>query len=316
MQTLGSMLAARNTLQLIGNTPLVALPAISPAGSMIWAKAEFQNPGGSIKDRAALAIIEAAYRAGALRAGQPVVEMTSGNMGAGLAVVCAVKGNPLIVVMSRGNSPERVAMMEALGAEVVLVDQVDGCPGQVTGSDIAAAEQHARRIAEEQGGFYVDQFHNPNSVAAHEATTGPEIFTALGDALTAFVSVVGSGGTFIGVSRFLKKQRPSIICAAVEPLGAEVLAGRAVTKPKHLIQGTGYGSIPPHWDASLADHLLAVSDDEVTEFKRLLAHREGLHVGYSAAANVCAAVKLIASGQLGPSPSVATILCDTGLKYA
>jgi cysteine synthase A len=304
-----------NAIEMIGDTPLVALHALAPAGSTLLAKAEFMNPGGSIKDRAARYIIESAYRSGTLHSGQPVVEMTSGNMGAGLAVVCAVMGNPFIAVLSRGNNKERARMLSALGAEVVLVDQVDGHAGQVTGSDIAAAALAARRIAQERGGFYVDQFNNIGSIEAHEKTTGPEVLAAAGTKLSAFVSVVGSGGTFVGVSRYLKRNLPAVVCAVVEPQGAAVLAGRSVTKARHILQGTGYGTVPPHWDHSLADHYLAVSDAEAEEFKSLLARREGLHVGHSSAANVCAASKLIATGVLGASPTVVTVLCDTGLKY-
>jgi cysteine synthase len=305
-----------NALSLIGNTPLLALQSLSPEDCTIWAKAEFLNPGGSVKDRAALHIIESAYQNKLLRAGQPVVEMTSGNMGAGLAVVCAVKGNPLIVVMSRGNSPERVRMLTALGAQVILVDQIDGSPGRVTGQDIAAAEQQARQIAIERQGYYVDQFHNPWCVQAHQSTTGPELLAQLEGSIDAFVACVGSGGTLIGTSTHLKTINPKILCVAVQPSGAEVLNHQPLTKPQHLLQGTGYGSIPPHWRPSLIDHYLAVSDEEALETKQLLARKEGLHVGYSAAANVCAAQKLSRLGILGSKANIATVLCDTGLKYS
>lgn len=306
----------RNALDLIGNTPLLALTRLSPPGSTIWAKAEFLNPGGSIKDRPALAILQAARASGQLRPGQPVVEMSSGNMGAGLAVVCAVLGHRLVVAMSRGNSPERVRMLQSLGAQVLLVDQVDGAPGQVTGADIAAATAQAMAFARDHDAYYVDQFNNPGSIAAHEHGTGPEILRDTDGRIDAFVATVGSSGTFVGTARSLKRHSAAIRCVAVEPAGAQVLAGQAVVKPRHLLQGTGYGSVPPHWEPALADALLAVSDDEALSYKRRLAHEEGLHVGYSAAANVCACVRLIEAGGLGPAPSVVTVLCDTGLKYA
>ncbi len=308
-------LAVANALDLIGNTPLIALQRLHTGPGMIYAKAEFMQPGASVKDRAARQIIRDAYASGQLRAGQPVVEMTSGNMGAGLAVVCNVLGNPFIAVMSEGNSPERVKMLAGLGARVVLTKQVDGVPGQVTGADIHAAVIRAKEIAAEQNAYYVDQFNNPGSTRAHEQTTGPEIWEALGGKLDALVAAVGSGGTFVGTSRFLKRMKPAIFCAAVEPTGSEVLAGKPVTKPRHLLQGTGYGSVPPHWDPALADAFLAITDDEAVNYKQRLAETEGLYVGYSAAANVCAAVKLIASGKLGADPQVVTLLCDTGLKY-
>jgi cysteine synthase A len=241
--------------------------------------------------------------------------MTSGNMGAGLAVVCSVLGHPFVVTMSQGNSPSRARMMRALGAEVVLVPQVDGSPGKVTGADIKAATERAIELVSERDAYYVDQFNNPACVRAHEDGTGPEIWEATAGELDAFVAAVGTGGTFVGVSRFLKRQSPDIYCAPVEPRGAEVLAGKDIVKPDHLLQGTGYSLVPPQWDPNLADGFLEVSDEEATDYRRLLAEKEGLHVGFSAAANVCAAAKLMDSGRLGSSPSVVTILCDTGLKY-
>ena len=198
----------------------------------------------------------------------------------------------------------------------MLVDQIDGVPGQVTGQDIAAAEALAHRLAMERGAYYVDQFHNSGGIDAHERTTGPELMQQCNHALGAFVALVGSGGTFCGVSRYLKRQRSEIRCIAVEPEGAEVLAGKPVRKTRHLLQGVGYGKVPPLWQPHVADGFLAVADDEAIETKRLLAQREGLHVGYSAAANVCAAIKLARAGALGAVPTVATVLCDTGLKYA
>ena len=305
-----------NSLELIENTPLVELRSIAAeSGGRLYAKAEFVQPGGSIKDRAALHIIRDAYDNGKLTRGQAVVEMTSGNMGAGLAVVCNMFHNPFTAVMSAGNSPARARMLESLGARVVLVDQVDGAPGQVTGPDIGAATEKAVALAEETGAFYVDQFNNPSSTAAHRRGTGPEIYRDLGKDLTAFVAAVGSGGTFTGTSEYLKQQSSGIICAAVEPEGAEILAGKPITNPKHNMQGIGYGIAVPHWDNNLVDHYLAVNSEEAEHFRRELAVQEGLYVGYSAAANVCAALKLMASGRAGDKPVVATILCDTGLKY-
>ncbi|MBI5115232.1 cysteine synthase family protein [Candidatus Poribacteria bacterium] len=304
-----------SALGMIGNTPLVSLERIHPGPGRLLAKAEFVQPGGSVKDRAALRIIQDAYSAGKLSPGKPVVEMTSGNMGAGLAVVCNVMGNPFVAVMSEGNSPARARMLESLGAEVVLVPQVDGAPGQVTGRDIEKATERAVELAQTRGAFYVDQFNNVSSVLAHEAGTGPEIWEAVGGEIDGFVAAVGSGGAFVGTSRFLKRRKPSVYCAAVEPEGAEILAGKKVTKPKHIIQGIGYGIVPPHWDVSLADTTIAVSDEQAARFRKELANKEGLCVGFSAAANVCASLKLLSSGRLGASPTVVTILCDTGLKY-
>jgi cysteine synthase A len=304
-----------SALQLIGNTPLISLDRIYSGPGRLLAKGEFVNPGGSIKDRAARYIIRTAYLEGRLKPGQPVVEMTSGNMGAGLAVVCNVIGNRFTAVMSQGNSPERVRMLNSLGAEVVLVPQVNGNPGCVTGDDINAVQQKAISIAREKDAFFVDQFNNSGSTLVHEQETGPEIWEGLEGNVDAFVSGVGSAGTFVGTSRFLKNKNPQIICAAVEPAGAEVLAGKPVTKPKHILQGIGYGSIPPLWEIGLADLMIAVDDVSAENYRQLLAEKEGLYVGYSAAANVCASIRMIQDGILGNIPTVVTILCDTGLKY-
>jgi cysteine synthase A len=300
---------------LIGGTPLVELARIAGGRGRLLAKVEFLQPGGSVKDRAARAAIEAARADGRLTAGQAVAEMTSGNMGAGLAVVCAALGHPFHAFMSAGNSIERVRMLEALGAQVTRVPQVDGESGRVTGADIAAAESAARAFAAERGAFYVDQFHNPAVARAHEEGTGPELWAQSGGRLDAFVAIVGTGGTFVGTSRHLKRMTPAPRCFAVEPEGTQPLAGRAVTDPRHLLQGAGYGIVPPLWDPALVDGTLAVSDDEATEMRRRLGVEEGLYVGYSAAANVAAALQLYDRGLVTRGGRVATVLCDTGLKY-
>lgn len=302
-------------LDLIGNTPLVALDRVYRGPGRIVAKAEFLQPGGSVKDRAAKAIVLAAIRDGRLKPGMRVIEMTSGNMGAGLAVACAALGHSFVAAMSVGNSPARIRMMEGLGAKVVLVPQVDGRPGQVTGTDIALATREAARIAREEGAFYVDQFNAIEGLLVHETTTGPEILEQHGRPVDGWVATVGTGCTFLGVARALKAANPATLCGAVEPEGSEPLAGKPVSKAQHIIQGTGYGLVPPHWDPSLMDIGLTVTDAEVTHWHRELAVREGLYVGYSAAANVCAAAKLLSSGRLGGDSRVATVLCDTGLKY-
>ena len=304
-----------NIVEAIGNTPIIELTKVHHGAARIFAKMEHLNPGASIKDRAALKIIQAAYRTGELQIGTPVVEMTSGNMGAGLAIVCGYYGNPLTVVMSRGNSAERVSMLENLGAKVVLVEQVDGSPNNVTGNDVARAAQVAVEIARETNAFYVDQFNRRESVLAHYETTGDEIWRQLDGKVDAFVASVGSGGTFVGVSKRLKENNPNVKCFAVEPLGAEVLAGKPVSKPQHILQGSSYGTIPPKWDVRLCDGFFAVSDAQAQTMKQRLAREQGLYVGFTAAANVCAAVKLAESGLLRESAMIATVLCDSGFKY-
>jgi cysteine synthase A len=306
----------KNVTGFICNTPLIELGCVYHGNGRLFAKMEFVQPGGSVKDRAALKIIKDAYENKKLKENQPVVEMTSGNMGAGLAVVCGAMNNPFIAVMSEGNSPERSKILKALGAETVLVPQADGSPGKVTGNDIASAVEKAKEIAREKNAFYVDQFNNPSSISAHYTTTGPEIWRDLEGNIDAFTAAVGSGGTFIGTSTFLKEQNKNIFCAAVEPEHAAILKKGYVENPRHIIQGTGYSLIPPHWDPDLPDEIITVSDEEVEEQTRLLARHEGLYVGYSAGANVRAAVKLLESGKLKDNPVVVTVLCDTAYKYS
>ena len=279
----------------------------------LFAKLEYLQPGGSIKDRAAYQIIRDAYDSGRLTQGQLVVEMTSGNMGAGLSVVCRQFGNPFVAVMSRGNSAERIRILKALGAEVVLTDQVDGEIGMVTGKDIEYASGVARDIARERNGFYVDQFNNLSGVRAHFETTGPEIWADL-EAVDAFIASVGSGGTFVGTSRFLKSKNDRIKCIAVEPENAAILKTGKVLNPRHIIQGTGYGLTPPHWDATLADDIVTVSDQEVQTMTRRIGVEQGLYVGYSSGANVAAAIKYASNNP--EMKKVVTILCDTGYKYS
>lgn len=229
---------AYSAIDLIGNTPLIHLGRIHNGPGRVLAKAEFLQPGGSVKDRAAAAIVKAARADGRLQPGMPVIEMTSGNMGAGLAVVCAALKHPLVVTMSSGNSPARARMLEGLGAEVVLVPQVDGQPGQVTGQDVAAAAEAARSIALQRGGFYIDQFNAAEGIEVHERTTGPEILQQAGQRVDGWVASVGTGCTFMGVARAFKARHPGVVCAAVEPVGCQPLAGLPVTKVRHLLQGT------------------------------------------------------------------------------
>jgi cysteine synthase A len=310
--------AAASVLELVGATPAVFLDRVAAGRpGRILLKLESANPGGSIKDRAALRCLEDAERRGDLVADRPVVELTSGNMGIGLAVVCAVKGYHLVAVMSEGNSPERRRVLAAYGAEVVLVPQAPaGVPGQVSGEDLALVEARTEELVRELGGWRPDQFRNPSNAAAHEATTGPELWAQAGGEtgpLRAFVAIVGTGGTFVGVSRALKARDPSIRCVAVEPAGAPVLGGGAVTAPGHKLQGAGYAFVPPAWDPGLCDGTVAIADAEAIETARALARREGILAGFSTGANVAAALRLAAEAP--PRATVATIACDTGLRY-
>ena len=300
------------TLALIHHTPLVALDKLV-SGQVIYAKLEYMQPGGSVKDRAAYQIIRDAYADGRLQKGQLVVEMTSGNMGAGLAVVCNQLGNPFLAVMPEGNSIERRKILTALGAEILLTKQVDGIPGMVTGNDIALAADIAKNYALEHNAFYADQFNNPSGVKAHYNTTGPEIWHDL-PAIEAFVAAVGTGGTFMGTAKYLKEKKPDIRCIAVEPEHAAILKTGTVQSPKHIIQGTGYSAVPPHWQKDLADEIFTVSDSAAKEMTIRLSRERGLFVGYSAGANVAAAIQFL---EANPGiNNIVTILCDTGYKYS
>ena len=302
----------KGTLELINNTPLLVLDKII-ADKVIYAKADYLQPGGSVKDRAAYQLVKDAYERGDLKKGQPVVEMTSGNMGAGMAVVCKQFGNPFYAVMSEGNSIERRKALTALGAEIILTKQVDGTMGMVTGKDIKHAGEVAREYAKEINAFYADQFNSPSCATAHYNTTGPEIWDDLPE-VEAFVSIVGSGGTFMGTSKFLKEKNPAIKCIAVEPENTAILKTGKIKSAKHIIQGTGYGFVPPHWEDGLADDIITVSDDEVREMTVRLSVEQGLYVGYSSGANVAATIKFL---EKNPNIKyIATILCDTGYKYS
>ncbi len=303
----------RRTLDLIGNTPLCKLDRISDETFEIYGKQEYLQPGGSVKDRAALQIIRDAYECGKLKKGQLVVEMTSGNMGSGLAVVCKQFGNPFTAVMPVGNSEERVKILKALGTNVVLTEQVDGQQGMVTGKDIEYASAVAKKLAADHNGFYVDQFNNVSGVNAHFNTTGPEIWADL-PGIDAFITSIGTGGTFTGISEFLKSKNKRIICIAVEPENAAILKNGYVSNPKHIIQGTGYGLVPPHWEKDLADDIITVSDSEVKEMTLRISREQGLFVGYSSGANVAACIKF--ARQNKKAKNIVTILCDTGYKYS
>lgn len=305
-------------VEAIGATPLLALDrTVTRLGldGRLLLKLEYLNPGFSKKDRIALEMIQQAEADGTLAAGQPVVELTSGNTGTGLAIVCRALGHPFVAVMSRGNTMERARMMQALGAEVVLVDQAAGSPrNQVSGADLALVEREAARIVDRRGAFRADQFELPSSAAAHERTTGPEIWEQSGGAVDVFVDFVGSGGSFAGTSAHLRRRNPGLRAYVVEPAGAAVLAGEAPTAPNHRIQGGGY-SMP---ELSLLDpasvtRFLQVGDREAIEYARLLAAEEGVFAGFSTGANLAAAVGLLRTDEEGAT--IALLACDSGLKY-
>ncbi len=305
-----------SAIDAIGDTPLVDLARLTHGlDGRILAKLEYLNPGFSKKDRIARQMIEDAEADGRLRPGQTVVELTSGNTGTGLAIVCGVKGYPFVAVMSKGNSRERARMMAALGAEVVLVDQLPGAQtGQVSGGDLALVEQAAQRIAAERGAFRCDQFNLAGNARAHCLHTGPEIIRQSGGHIDAFCDFAGTGGSFAGCAEAFKAHNPAIQCYVVEPEGAAVLAGQALTNPDHRIQGGGYAMAPlPQIDPACVDGYLEVSDDEAIATARLLARTEGIFAGVSSGANVAAALRLLRTTL--PGKTIVVLLSDSGLKY-
>jgi cysteine synthase A len=283
----------------IGNTPLVELARLTRGrGGRILAKLEYLNPGFSKKDRIARQIIEDAEADGTLRPGQTVVELTSGNTGTGLAIVCAVTGHPFVAVMSRGNSAERARMMRALGAEVVLVDQTPGAAlGQVSGDDLELVEQEAQRITRSRDAFRADQFRHAGNFRAHYLHTGPEILEQSGAQFDAFCDFAGTGGTFAGCAAAFEERMPHVRCYVVEPDG-----------PQHRIQGGGYSMGLPMLDRARVDGTIRISDREAIATARELARTEGIFAGFSSGANVAAALTLMPA-------VVVTIVNDSGLKY-
>ena len=305
-----------SVLGAIGNTPLVNLSRITRGlKGRILAKLEYLNPGFSKKDRIALQMIEEAEMDGLLKPGQTIVELTSGNTGTGLSIVCAVKGYPFVAVMSKGNSTERARMMKALGAEVILIDQLPGSkPGQVSGGDLALVEEAAQRITKERKAFRADQFQLPSSSRAHYLHTAPEILRQSKGEIEIYCDYVGTGSTFGGCAAALKKHDPNILCYVVEPAGAAVLAGKPVTNPNHRIQGGGYAMTELSLlNKGYIDGYLQITDEEAMDVARRLAKEEGIFAGFSSGANVAAALQLLTNEHRGKT--IAVLLPDSGLKY-
>lgn len=303
-------------LETIGHTPIVELHQLARHwDGRVLAKLEHVNPGASKKDRIALAMIEDARRSGELCAGQTVVELTSGNTGTGLAIVCRAKGHPFVAVMSKGNSRERARMMGALGAEVVLVDQDSGSrPGQVSGADLERVEERTQQLVKLRNAFRADQFRREAAAKVHAETTAGEIIEQTGGEFQGFCDFVGTGGTFGGCSRAFKQYREEIRCFVVEPAGAAILSGQSVENPNHRIQGGGYCRRElPLIDRRWIDGFLGVTDQEAILWTRRLAAEEGIFAGFSTGANLAGAAKLL-SGEL-EGQTVIILVCDSGLKY-
>jgi cysteine synthase A len=299
-----TMAAHKEITELIGKTPLVRLNRLSkPGAASIYAKVESFNPGGSVKDRACLNMLNEAERQGKLKPGGTIVESTSGNTGIGLALVAAVRGYKLILVMPESMSMERASLLSSYGAQLVLTAAWEGMKGSIKEAESIVAQNPSY--------FMPDQFSNPANPAIHRTTTGPEILEALDGKVDAFVAAVGTGGTITGCGETIKARNPKATVIAVEPAGSPVLSGGE--PGPHKIQGIGAGFIPKVLNRKILDRVITVTDDEAYQTTKLLAKKEGLLVGISSGANVFAAQKV--AEELGPSQNVVTVLCDTGERY-
>ncbi len=296
---------AKNVLEKIGGTPLVELSdKVNTGAARVLAKVEFFNPGGSVKDRIALAMVEAAESAGTLKPGATIIEPTSGNTGVGLALVSAVKGYHLVLTMPDTMSIERRKLAAAYGAEIVLTPGAEGMKG-------AIAKANELRDST-PGAVILQQFENPANPAKHNVTTGPEIWADTAGAVDAFVAGVGTGGTLTGVGRHLKAQKPAVKVFAVEPDTSPVLSeGKA---GPHKIQGIGAGFVPKTLDTSVYDGVIKVSAEDAGRTARALAAKEGLLVGISSGAAAFAALELAKKPEWA-GKTIVVLLPDTGERY-
>ncbi len=298
---------AKQLTELVGKTPLLELNKFSESKNLdnpVIAKVEFFNPGGSVKDRVALAMIEDAERKGILKPGATIIEPTSGNTGVGLALVSAVKGYHLILTMPETMSVERRNLVKAYGAEVRLTSGKDGMPGA-----IKAAEELRDSIP---GSVILQQFENPANPAKHYASTGPEIWEDTDGEVDIFVAGVGTGGTVTGIAKYLKEKKPSVKVYAVEPLTSPVLNGGK--SGPHKIQGIGAGFVPKIYGSQYVDEVIDVDNDDAIRTGRQLAQTEGLLVGISSGAAAFAAAQ-VAQRPENKGKKVVLLLPDTGERY-
>ncbi|EGP4989969.1 TPA: cysteine synthase A [Enterococcus faecium] len=290
--------------ELIGKTPIVKLNKIVPEDSAdVFVKLEFFNPGGSVKDRIALSMIEKAEHDGLLKPGDTIIEPTSGNTGIGLSMVGVAKGYKVIIVMPETMSIERRLLMKGYGAELILTPGADGISGSI---------REAERLAKENGYFLPLQFENEANPLVHEKTTGPEIHQAFGvNGLDAFVAGIGTGGTITGAGRELKRVYPKIELIGVEPAESAILEGKEAGP--HKIQGIGTGFVPKTLNTSVYDKVLSISGDEAMETAREVGRKEGILVGISSGAAIAAALKV--AKELGKGKKVLAVVPDNGERY-
>lgn len=294
---------AEEITELVGETPILRLRKLSPAGGAnIYAKLEYLNPGGSIKDRAALGMIMKAERAGRLRPDATIFEATAGNTGVGLALIGSGRGYKTVLAVPEGFSQEKVTLMEALGAEVIRTPKADGMTG--------AINYVKERAARTPNSFIAGQFENQDNPDFHYETTGCELYGQLGGEIDAIVIGCGTGGTFTGVARYLKERIPNILAIAVETQGSVLGGGPS---GEHEVEGIGASFIPKTFDGSLADEIIAVKDRDAFDMVKKLAAMEGVLAGSSAGANVFAAIGI--AKRLGPGKRVATIIPDSAERY-
>jgi cysteine synthase len=301
----GAARIGREAADTVGNTPLVALRRLAAeAGAEVCAKLEYFNPGGSVKDRIGVAMIDGAEAEGQIEPGKSlIVEPTSGNTGIALAMVCAARGYECVLTLPEGMTRERSDLLRAYGAEVHQTPSLGG---------MNEAVELAGRIAEERGGFVPQQFANPANPEIHRRTTAEEIWADTGGEVDAFVAGVGTGGTITGVGQVLKERRPEALVVAVEPASSAVLSGGE--PGAHKIQGIGAGFVPEVLDRSVIDEVIAVADDDALDMAELSARREGLLVGFSAGAAIHAALQVASRPEMA-GKRVVTIVPDSGERY-
>ena len=293
-----------NIAEHVGRTPMVQLTRIAPEGAQVFAKLEMLNPGGSVKDRIGVAMIEAAEAEGRIEPGRTtIVEATSGNTGIALAFVCAARGYDLVLTLPQGMSREREGLLRLYGATVQVTESLGGM------NEAVAA---AQALARDGDAWLPDQFANPANPEAHRRSTGPEIWEALDGKIDYLVAGVGTGGTITGAGSYLKERNPRLKVIAVEPASSAVLSGR--DPGPHKIQGIGAGFVPPVLDRSLLDEVMPVDDEDAIETARLAARREGVLAGISCGAALWAALE-IASRPVAKGARIAVVLPDSGERY-